>query len=116
MKIKTLYSRMRSKTPIERAEFLDLAERALGFFTSLYGAVGMAELGEEPDGTLPFSSPLTIDDDTAVSELYAEAILSYIEYLLGGEGAAYNRAITSAEGAYRTLWRRRASGKRLRPR
>lgn len=116
MKIKSLYSRVRAKAPIERDEFLDLTERAMRFFTSLYGAVGMSEVGEEPDGTLPFSSPLSLDDDNSVSELYAEAILSYVEYLLTGESAAYNRAIASAEGAYRTLWRSRASGKRLRPR
>jgi len=112
MKIKPFYLRSLADLPLEREEFLSRLERAIAFFASLYGHDGMREPGEPRMA----SAPLELDGECPVSELWSEALLLYMEYLTRGDGDAYTRALASAEGAYRALWRRRAGGKRLKTR
>ena len=115
MKIKRLYTRLPKDHGLAREEFLRLTERAMRFFASLYGASALCD-DAPPDGELPFTAPLSLDDESPISELFSEAIVSYVEFLASGERSAYELAIASAEGAWRVLWRRRAKGKRLRQR
>ena len=116
MKIKPLYLRSLAVIPLEREEFLLHLERALAFFASLYGRCGMRDPNAASEADPAASAPLSIDGECAVSELWSEALLLYMEYLCKGERELYTRALSAAEGAYRTLWRVRAAGRRLRPR
>ena len=116
MKIKPLYLRSLAVIPLEREDFLLQLERAIAFFASLYGRCGMRDPNAASEIEPISSAPLSIDGECAVNELWSEALLLYMEYLCKGERDAYTRALSAADGAYRSLWRVRAAGRRLRPR
>ena len=97
---------------LEGEEFLARLERTIGFFVSLYGRHAL--IGPSRDAAV--SAPLAIDGECAADELWSEAFLLYMEYLASGKSELYSRALAASEGVYRTLWRARASGKRMRAR
>ena len=108
MKTKNLYDRILMRKAVDAKSFLTALESAVGYFYSRYGDA-IAEEGCAVKTVIE-----SLDMDSGVDDIFFEALLNYVLYILMGDEDKHAIALSTGDDAYKTLWRTLAREARIR--
>ncbi len=109
MTTKQLYLWVYERHPMETGEFFPCLSACVRRLLARYPTGLLAAPG---DGSI--TAPRTLEEETGIDPLYAEALVNGVLYEASGQAAHDTRFREEADRAYLTLWRRAARGKRAR--
>ena len=110
MNTKELFFRVRSRHPMEQADFLYYLGDCVRALLSRYPTAQLTDMG---DGSI--GAPASLEESCGLHPVYDSALVLGCLAAATGDASAYDAFLREAELAYRSRWRECAKGKRMAP-
>lgn len=108
MDTRALYKRVLLEAPMPQSEFFEYLNDTVRALGARYGQRFVAQEGSS------LSPVESLDGQSGVRDIYFTPVLDNIVYMKNKDEDRKTDSLTGAEHAYRTVWRERMSGKRVR--